>query len=193
MKFEKKILKAIGDNFCIVGNSPIEIGSGRGNIIDKFEKIIRFNDFSLNYYKDYGKKVNIWVRATNDDVIKTLNDKKKNKYECIILRSLNKNNEESRKYWDKIKQEYVILPIEYERELSNKIKSIPSTGLLFLYILKENDFKVNNDNVFGFSFFDSNDLKINGSYHYFEKTEQKFKHNWQIEGEYYKKYILGEK
>ncbi|WP_096027944.1 glycosyltransferase family 2 protein [Campylobacter lanienae] len=46
----------------VVGNSPVELGKNKGDIIDKFDIVIRFNNFALDRYEsDYGSKTDVWA------------------------------------------------------------------------------------------------------------------------------------
>jgi hypothetical protein len=193
MAFEKRLKKHIDSNFCVVGNSPIEIGKNKGKIIDSFKSIIRFNDFSLNQPVDYGSKINVWVRATNDLVIETINDKLNYKYDLIMLRAKSEKNEGFRKNLAEQKINYLIPPKEYEVDLSKELNAIPSTGILFLYILKENGYSFGK-NVFGFSFFDVQDINQYGNHHYYLVDSSKIskgialsKHKWEREKEFFNK------
>lgn len=189
MEFEKKLKELINSDFCLVGNSPIEIGKGKGSSIDRFSTVVRFNDYSLKYPKDYGSKVNIWVRATNDLVLKTIAQKNNFKHQHIFLRASSTKNQESRKIWEAAQQEYSVFPISYEGQLSKKLGAIPSTGLLFIYILKTNGIPL--QNFFGFSFFDAQDIVKYGSHHYFEKNRKlPGRHLWEKEKNFFNKEIL---
>lgn len=182
---------------CIVGNSPCELNKSNGKFIDSHDVVIRFNDYSLNFQKDYGKKVNIWVRATNDDVISTLQEKNLKAHDKIVIRASNKNNQKSIDFYNKCGYDYLILPIEYEVELSKKIKAIPSTGLLFLFYLKENKINMVESNIFGFSFFEKKELSVYKTNHYYNSISLEkssgiglSRHKWDIEKVYFNKEIL---
>lgn len=198
MKFEKALKKQIDPlSFCVVGNSPIELETERGKLIDGYKTVIRFNDYSVSFEKDYGKKTDIWVRATNDVVIETLNEKNSKQHDLVIFRSQSDKNSKSVQHFEKFKKPYVITPKIYEQHLSGQLGAIPSTGLLFLYILKENKYVITKRNVFGFSFFDDEDIKKHGNHHYFNVNSNKnsngillAKHNWLKEKEFFKSQIL---
>lgn len=162
------------NDFCVVGNSPCEIGKNQRAIIDSYKYVIRFNDFSLSptYTKDYGNKVNIWIRATNDQVITSLKEKHAiiGKFDLVVLRAENDKNIKSREFYEKNKINYCLMPAKLEAELFNKLGASPSTGLLFLYwIYKLNgEVKLNKKQVYGFSGFSENvEKKEDVSIHYF--------------------------
>lgn len=194
MKLAKILNKT---NYCVVGNAPTELNKGLGNKIDSFQYVVRFNDYVINgFEKDYGTKTDIWIRATNDKVINTLQLKNQEKFSLILLRAESQANFKSRNYYKENNINYNIIPIEYELELSNYIKGIPSTGLLFLYILYKNNI-LNPDNIFGFSFCAENrDKLIDGKsiYYYTNELSEGFlksKHNWAIEQKFYRGMIKG--
>lgn len=178
---------------CVVGNSPKEIGLGKGKLIDSYDIVVRFNDFSTEYPNDYGIKTNVWVRASNDNVLETLEQKNNCKFDLIIVRSYHKNNEKSLNFYMNQQYNYLVLDVSYEDELSKKIKAIPSTGLLFLYIMKKLKLKVD---VFGFDFFnDKNNVKYK-TQHYYNYKKNKIskgiklsKHKWKNELIFYKRDI----
>ena len=60
---EKMFIKYIKDKkIVVVGNSPIELGKNKGSMIDKFDIVIRFNNFVIDGYEsDYGSKTDIWA------------------------------------------------------------------------------------------------------------------------------------
>lgn len=199
MEFSDKLHKYIKINsFCLVGNSPIEIGKFLGKNIDSYETVIRFNDYSLNFAEDYGNKTDIWVRATNDQVIETLKDKLSYSHKIVFFRSDNLKNIKSREVLLNNNSKFLILPIHYEKKLSKELGAIPSLGLLMMYILKHNNFKITKNNAFGFSFFDNQDIKNFGNHHYYNiktstisKGELLARHNWSAEKKYFIKNIIG--
>lgn len=179
MDFKSHLRKHIDpESFCVVGNAPIEIRKNRGKEIDQCVSIIRFNDYSLAYPKDYGSKVNIWVRAKG---VYTHPNKDYYNHDLIILRALDDKNLKNREIWEQRGQKYIVLPLEYEVELSKQLKSIPSTGILLLYILKENQYRIHN-NLYGFTF-ESNQR-------YFKSNQSPNKHNWKNEKVFFETKIL---
>lgn len=198
MKFEKLLKSKINSaSFCVVGNAPSEIGRHNGPNIDRFETVIRFNDYSLKFRQDYGKKVNIWVRATNDEVIETLWQKNTVDFDLIVFRTESELNQESISFLKEREQTYGVLPSQYESQLSQKLHAPPSTGLLFLYVLQQNGFLLTRRNVYGFSFFNQEDILRHGNHHYFNIKSRKESpgiatatHNWKKESLFFKTEIL---
>ena len=179
MDFKNYLEKYIDlSSFCLVGNAPVEINKGKGKEIDQYQSIIRFNDYSLSHSKDYGSKVNIWMRAKG---VYTHPNKDNYNHDLIILRALGEKNLKNREIWEKRKQTYIVLPIDYEVELSKLLKSIPSTGLLLLYVLKEHQYVIA-DNLYGFTF--------ESNRRYFKSNQSPNKHNWKNEKIFFENTIL---
>lgn len=197
-KFSKFLRQTINSkSFCIVGNAPIELGKKQGKQIDSFDSVVRFNDYSLECKKDYGIKTDVWIRATNDFVIETLNDKNKINHKMILFRALNEKNKKNVLFLDKTNRPYASFPPRYEHDLSKILKAIPSIGLLFLYILKLNNYNITIKNIYGFSFFDNDDLVGYNNHHYYNAYTNKnavgiasAKHNWEKEKKFFKDFIL---
>lgn len=207
--------KALIENkfsYCVVGNSPCELGTNNGKKIDSHNIVFRFNDFSLNpkFQNDYGSKKNAWVRGTNDKLVYTMEQKKRHlkKFDLIILRAKDKRNEGFRRYCDEGGIRYYVLPLKNELELTSELGSCPSTGLLFLFNLKKITGIISRDQIFGFSFCEENRKKNNlgKQVHYYndgklinpetgkaEKIKNTFlisKHNWEIEEQFFRERIL---
>ena len=211
MKFEK-LLRDNDLDYCIVGNSPCEIGHKNGKRIDDHKLIIRFNDFSLEkkFVKDYGKKTNIWIRGTNDFIVYTMNDKKKmlESLDLVIVRAQAQRNNKFVKYAEKNNLNYEFFRRKHEIKFTNTLGFCPSTGLLTLYILNKICGPIDRDRVFGFSFCKENRDKDpdGGQVHYYnsgdlwnpyknrtERIKSTFlisKHNWLKEEEYFENVLM---
>lgn len=201
----------IKEGYCVVGNSPCELGNGNGDIIDSLGGVIRFNDFSTKkgFESDYGKKTNIWIRGTNDKIIYTMKHKKKiiDSFDLIVIRADRDRNSKFKNYLKKRNIYFEFFPAKLEKELEKKIGQCPSTGLLTLYWIYKIFGKIDKDRVFGFSFCAENRNKDpnGGQVHYYNKNnlvnpetnkveliKETFlmsKHNWVREEEAYKKII----
>ena len=199
MKFENLVKKG----YCIVGNSPCEIGRLNGPKIDSNNAIIRFNDFStdVKFQLDYGKNTNIWIRGTNDKIVYTMEEKKKilKSFDLIVIRADRERNDKFKKYLKKRNIYFEFFPKGLEFDLQSKLGHCPSTGLLTLYWIYQIFGKIDKDKIFGFSFCSENRDKDpnGGQIHYYNnnnlvnphtnKSEKikgtflKSKHNWREE------------
>jgi hypothetical protein len=207
MVFESLIKKG----YCVVGNSPCEVGVGNGKKIDSFENIIRFNDFSIKkeFQYDYGAKVNIWIRGTNDKIVYTVDEKKKllDSFDLIVIRADRDRNRKFKNYLKKRNIYFEFFPPGLEGELGKKIGHCPSTGLLTLYWIYKIFGIIEPEKVFGFSFCKENRNKdpLGGQVHYYNNNDLlnpetnkierikgtflKSKHNWAAEEFFYKDLI----
>jgi len=189
--------------YCVVGNSPCETGKGRGRVIDSYDSIIRFNDFSTDniFSRDYGSNTNIWIRGTNDKIVYTANQKKLllKSLDLIVIRADRERNDKFKRYLRKRGVYFEFFPSGLELELGDKVGHCPSTGLLTLYWIYKIFGKIDEDRVFGFSFCAENREKDpnGGQVHYYnknnlmnpetgkveriKKTFLKSKHNWKRE------------
>lgn len=200
--------------YAVVGNSPKEIGKGKGLKIDTSPLILRFNDFSLDskFHEDYGSKVNVWVRATNDKILYTFDKKLEmmKSLDLVMIRAKSERNKESRIFYKKNNIPFDFFPIKYEQELTHLLGHCPSTGLLTLfYIYRTQGFLIE-ENLFGFSFCRENRRRVrNGrQIHYYNKNDlvnprtnrvESIKntfflasHDWREEEIFYNKMIKGE-
>jgi hypothetical protein len=173
----KKLLKRNDFDYCIVGNSPCEVGQKNGEKIDSHKLIFRFNDFSLDqgFQEDYGSKVNIWIRGTNDKLVYTMEQKKEllEDLDLIILRAKDDRNKKFRDYCKTNGIKYYVLPLENELELTKDLGRCPSTGLLLLYSIKKVTGGLDRSRVYGFSFCRENrsKRKTGGQIHYYNKDD----------------------
>lgn len=208
----KQILKQNELDFCIVGNSPKELGKRNGRRIDGHKVVIRFNDFSTDrrFVTDYGSKTSVWIRGSSDNNMYTLEEKKKilNQFDLIVIRAKRRWSKNFRSYMDSNDLEYCIFPIEYEIELSKKLGFSPSTGMLTLFYIVKNFGKIHRNRVYGFSFCKENrgKDKAGQQVHYYnrgdlvnprsgkvEKIKKTFlssRHNWALEEEFFNKEII---
>lgn len=63
--YDEKLISILGDReqyVCVVGNGPSAIKYEVGSIIDKFDKVVRFNSFQTDQYENcVGSKTDIWI------------------------------------------------------------------------------------------------------------------------------------
>tara|TARA_A100001011_G_C14263607_1_gene823660 strand:+ start:47 stop:685 length:639 start_codon:yes stop_codon:yes gene_type:complete len=208
----KHLLEKNDVDFCIIGNSPKEMGKGNGKKIDSHKLVLRFNDFSTSpdFYKDYGSRTSVWIRGSNDKNIYTMEEKKKHirNFDLTVMRAKRDWSNDFRAYMKANKLPLFIFPINYEIELSRKLKFSPSTGLLTLYYIRKNFGKIDRDRIYGFSFCKENRDKAadGGQIHYYnrgdlinpnsnkkEKIKKTFlvsRHLWHREEEFFKKELI---
>ena len=182
---------------CLVGNSPIEIGKGRGAEIDAHEIVIRFNNYSTDapYSIDYGTKTDIWVRSGANDVV---DRKDAESYKMVVW-------EED--YWHRQCQwnfpkllyrdvRKSVLTVYADFALHNALRKItdlyvPSTGLVMCYWVYRIKGSLPLNSLFGFSMVDQ--LNNPGNKHYFTIHPNGVggHHNWIVEKEALTKMIEG--
>ena len=183
----KQLIQKHNDDFCVIGNSPCELGKNQGDTIDKHGLIIRFNNFATDYpyCKDYGKKTNIWVKTTNfvDVKRRDLSD-----FEHILLSSANIENTGSQGTSDifefmELGKTVEAYPQQIVLEVISKLKTPPSAGILLLYWIYKLTGPIDRKHVYGFSFTDQGRGE---SSHYFEKsTNHGYRHNWDSEKSFF--------
>ena len=208
----KHLLEKNDVDFCIIGNSPKELGKGNGKKIDSHKLVLRFNDFSTSpdFYKDYGRKTSVWIRGSNDKNIYTMEEKKKHirSFDLTVIRAKRDWSNDFRAYMKANKLPLFIFPINYEIELSRKLKFSPSTGLLALYYIRKNFGRIEESRIYGFSFCKENRKKnpSGQQVHYYNKEDlvnpltnkveaikKTFlcsRHQWHLEEKFYKKEII---
>lgn len=94
---EQKFLSYIrGKSIAVVGNSPCEIGLGKGKLIDEHDVVIRFNNYELNsnLSADYGAKEDVWFFSPNLPLIFPREDMSKYSFigSPLVSRDLSKSS-----------------------------------------------------------------------------------------------------
>ncbi len=183
----KQLIQKHKNDFCVIGNSPCELGKNQGEAIDKNSLVIRFNNFATDYpyCKDYGKKTNIWVKTTNfvDVKRRDLSD-----FEHILLSSANIENTGSQGTSDifefiELGKTVEAYPQQIVLEVISKLNTPPSAGILLLYWIYKLTGPIDRKHVYGFSFTDQGRGE---SSHYFEKsTNHGYRHNWDSEKSFF--------
>ena len=181
-KSEEKFLKFIENkSIMVVGNSPIELGKNKGELIDSFDIVIRFNNFELkDFKKDYGSKTNIWAISP---ALHTIKQKQFFDFDFII-------SNDSTDYLIPFRRSLIlnmalnhtaffrIATYEFMKETQMRTLSLGLTMLL--YLIKHKD-KIKSLNICGFALDDQKD----GINHYFQGDPSRGKilpfHNWDKE------------
>ena len=184
--FRDMIIKHRGD-FCIVGNSPCESGSGKGPIIDKFSMIIRFNNFSTDYPRsnDYGTKTTVWCKMRGySEVMRN---------DCghlnLIIPGANDNLTYNYKNAHDYFEEYVDLgmkveqiPYKYLLDLRSYGFHAPSHGLMIMYWIYKIQGLIDAKQVFGFKMIDQKASTSNSHFnHQWQLKDQVYYHEWEKE------------
>jgi hypothetical protein len=178
--FEERIINNPKD-FCLVGNSPIEIGKNNGKKIDSYECVIRFNTYSTRYQyvKDYGTKTDVWVR-----MVKNMGISEKNAdVDLVILTGSNILNrqEDGAETFSLFLKQYAqvgIIPFDIYKNLVLELNSVPSSGLQIMYWIYSLIGKIDKSQVFGFSL---TDQKPGKDAQYNSSITRNVRHNWENE------------
>ena len=167
---------------AIVGNSPCEVGLGRGELIDSHDVVARFNTFSIEdrFAIDYGKKCSIHVRLPG-----RVGDNGSSLTTGLII--LNRADLIYRQRdWTNIlvlwRQgvEVSAFPTGFHKALFKELGGKPSSGIAFCALVKEMRGSLPRESCFGFSFVDQVG-KDATSAHYFREARPSFQHRWQRE------------
>ncbi|MBQ3387910.1 MAG: glycosyltransferase family 29 protein [Thermoguttaceae bacterium] len=185
-----------GQSVAVVGNGPSEIGTGHGNRIDAYDKVIRLNNYrTAGYETDYGSRTNIWVTSAGKDVRR---DRSYTNYELIVIGPNLWHSflsEEERALILEIHQKtdrIVTFDPPVQAELWEALGGCPSYGLVTIWtILRQNLTPLTSDDVFGFSF----QQKVRQAYaeHYFRgesvarRKERSHAHNFLNESAFLEK------
>ncbi|MHA2181426.1 MAG: glycosyltransferase family 29 protein [Promethearchaeota archaeon] len=171
-------------DMCIVGNGPIDIKCLNGKIIDSHSCVARMNNYDtgIRFASYVGVKTNIWVTSLYKDINDSGDD-----VERIFVPLYG----EDRYYFQekilkKHNEKVEFIPDEYFKELCGLIPN-PSTGISFLFWMYKEFGKIDDDKVFGFSFFNE-DLP----HHYFD-SDRRCLHNGEMEERLYRNMLIKNK
>lgn len=165
------------ETVAVVGNSPCELGSGKGKVIDSYSLVVRFNYFSVreHYSSDYGRRFDVHVRGAGDT--EELADRSSDA-RFVVLNQYNFLYHFRR--WEHLKALYekgvrlCCLPSGHHFPLQKELKAEPSLGLSFLKFVKDVTNHVERSQCFGFSLSD----QLSGKAHYFDHRQPAYTHNW---------------
>ena len=180
-------LKTIG----IVGNSPCELGKGKGSVIDAHDIVVRFNLFSTEakFATDYGQKFQVHCRRhPNDHRINELSMQAQvamlGGHDCLHVQR--KWDHFLRMWQDGAK--LCIFPAPQDRALRQELQAPPSLGLASCAHLKSIRGKLSRESCFGFSFVDHLGAGATSS-HYFEEIGPVLTHRWTQEREIFDRLV----
>jgi hypothetical protein len=182
------LLKLIAEkrrSLAIVGNSPCEIGLGKGTRIDAHDLVARFNVFSTSeeFAVDYGAKCNMHIRSLPEDEganeFSMVSDTIVLSRADLIYRNRNwKNVLKLARSGAKLSA----FPTGFHQGLYKKLGGAPSSGIAFCALVKQERGVLSRSSCFGFAFVDQIGAK-RSSAHYFRDARPSFKHQWKGEKE----------
>ncbi|MYM64711.1 glycosyltransferase family 29 protein [Pseudomaricurvus sp. HS19] len=162
----------------VVGNSPCEIGQGKGEAIDSHDLIFRFNfSVAYDYAQDYGRNTNYLVCNVSN-----LSRLVSSAFPPgLILAGPDFLDFPSN--IGVLKQAVAqgvapaILPKSYFVELAELLGAAPSSGMLLVYFIFRMRGSFQGVNLFGISLTDQVSDQP-GAANYFRKSRPSFRHNW---------------
>ncbi len=166
---------------ALVGNSPIELGRGRGPAIDAYETVIRMNEFRTAppFDRDYGTKT-IYAVETFLENQKFLERSDLEDVVIILRRSIyEKSKWKEVLYYYKQGMRFGYLPHTYYKAAAKLIGCTPSVGFLLALLIKTLRTNVNRSDFFGFSFTDQ--VRGDRKAHYFDSQPPSMIHDWERE------------
>lgn len=181
LKFAGAILDSRGD-FCVVGNSPKEIGSGNGPRIDSHKIVIRFNSYSVDYpfNNDYGNRTDIWIRMPRNV---GLSDRVDPSIKQVIVSGSNWPHRMADGVWffSNLLDDFSsvgVVPFDVYKRLVSELKAVPSGGLQILYWIYSLIGPIPRECVYGFELTDQPKHK---DHQYGATTQRVVRHNWERE------------
>lgn len=151
---------SLAQSIAIVGNSPCEVGTSKGEAIDKHDMVIRFNNYPTTeeYLSDYGQKTQVWVRSIGNWV-----DKRNDVAKTTVLCGINLNNRGfSPKPYEELvaKTSLTVFDSALFYRLSTILAAPPSAGLITCFMVYSVKGQLNKKSLFGFGFIDQLDSSV---------------------------------
>ncbi len=167
---------------AIVGNSPCELGAGRGALIDGHDLVARFNLFSTSdeFVSDYGRKCSIHVRHPEGEEVNQFSLMS----ELVVLNRpyllCRQRNWENVVALSRAGAKLSALPADFHQQLYTALAGEPSGGITFCALVNAVRGSLPRANCFGFSFVDQIGKEATSA-HYFRDARPSFKHRWTRE------------
>ena len=172
-----------GKKVALIGNGPQEKGSGNGSKIDSYDAVIRFNSYKINdeFAKDYGRKVTLWsnVNPVPDDLSEKGNFEAFMNMAIIYIEPLRFSLESSRipKNFNNI---FTFDRLSLQKKIWKETGIyFSSSGLMFVYLLKELNPDFSLADCYGFSFKEERIPEQWG--HYFGNGVEQVAHSLEME------------
>lgn len=144
----------------IVGNSPTILSSKMGDVIDKFDTVVRFNNFVTSGYEEsVGSKTDIWAIGTSSSIL----SRDPNDFREVWYKSSTPQTKLEAKFTGPIPKEKMVLlddpPYSFDPDTGIAELSMdnPSTGFRAIMTALRNYEEVT---VHGFSFFQETEGKF---------------------------------
>jgi hypothetical protein len=171
---------------AVVGNSPCELGLGRGADIDSHDIVFRMNRFSTEsaFAADYGRKTDMVITTHRDDELTQLLDVLPRETTILIKRGLSPHHcslSAAEQQAIKAGRNLVLIPEVLHGPMWRTLGGPASTGLFLTSVLHALRGPLPRSSFFGFSFVDQ--LVSGVSAHYFEKSKASELHDWRKEAE----------
>lgn len=180
-RFVGAIQDSKGD-FCVVGNSPREIGTENGPKIDSHKIVIRFNSYSVDYpfCRDYGNRTDIWIRMPRNV---GLTDRVDPSIKQVIVSGSNWPHRmaDGVLFFSNLLDDFSsvgVVPFDVYKRLVSELKSVPSGGLQILYWIYSLIGPIPRECVYGFELTDQPKHKDR---QYGATTQRVVRHNWERE------------
>jgi hypothetical protein len=181
-----ELIRTLSDSslrIAVIGNSPIELGRGRGPIIDGYDVVIRFNDFVVTppFDADYGTKTDILFQTYEITANSNLQIRQG---DCLLVQRHAFHVFGPRDWTPVLQlaaagQRLGYLPREAYILAAERLEATPSAGFAVASYLRQFRGTIDRADFFGFSFVDQ--LSGNQKAHYFGDERPSFIHNWGTE------------
>jgi hypothetical protein len=162
----------------VIGNGPSVLDKPKGQFVDQFDIVTRFNNFKTEGYEKYvGSKTNYWFTWH------PFKPQSENKYDKVYFHSWVKNKDNDNNYYNTLKiyptntiiVDHSILP-EIRKIIPEYPNNAFSTGLIALHLLLKEYSEIT---IYGFDWWENREL-----HHYNDKAKRGNLHKPELEFKY---------
>lgn len=169
-----------GKAVAVVGNSPCELGLGKGREIDDHDIVIRFNNYVIDdkTVSDYGAKENVW--ALSPDLRLVVARSCIAKYDFLITSTVGRECPvKNMEYYIKLVEYMPFFRMNCQYDVREKMNLVfPSLGMYTLLYLSRLAHLLKSIHIYGFSLTDH----YSGARHYYSSDPNAMEsmpfHNW---------------
>lgn len=190
--FKETFLEFISNKkIAIVGNSPCELKKKKGSLIDSYDIVVRFNNFSsdVSVTDDYGKKTDIWVVTPALDLLHYRSDISTFKYTIVAQPHARVAEKRFNYIYNHVISGNKLFFMDCLRPRKETNINVISVGLYTIRFFLDYLDHIQGIHLFGFSMLDGQ----NDKRHYFENDPVKSKditvHKWEEEFQIYQQYL----